>query len=321
VVPEHPEQGDEALMKSPSKLLGTVFLALVLTFLYVPILSVVAYSFNESKMVTLWTQFSFKWYGALLHDQELLEAGWLSLKLAVATACASVFIGTWIGFVLARYRKFKGATLFSAMVSAPMVLPEVIGGLSMLLLFLMLQQLLGWPNGRGMLTIWIGHIMVCLSYVAITIQSRLQSMDSSLLEAAQNLGATPLRAFFDITLPQISQALVASWLLSFTISLDDVIMSAFLSGPGSTPLPLVVLSRIRLGLNPEINALGTLFIVAATAIVLLQNHFMLKRERRLEQEIRQALNCDTQPSATEKSHVSSSTNRETTAEQLQRELA
>lgn len=278
-------------MKGPGKWLGVGFLALVLLFLYGPILSVIVYSFNESKMVTLWTRFSLKWYFEVFHDRELIEAGWLSLKLATATAFASVFIGTWVGFVLARYRKFKGATLFTAMVSAPMVLPEVIAGLSMLLLFLMLQQLFSWPSGRGMLTIWIGHIMVCLSYVAITIQSRLLSIDDSLTEAAQNLGATPLRAFFDITLPQISQALVASWLLSFTISLDDVIMSAFLSGPGATPLPLVVLSRVRLGLNPEINALGTLFIVFVTVIVLLHNHFMLKRERRREQEIRQALSA------------------------------
>lgn len=276
-------------MKRPGKLLGALFLGLVLLFLYVPILSVVAYSFNESKMVTLWTGFSLKWYGELLQDRELIDAAWLSFKLATATAFAAVFVGTWIGFVLARYRRFKGSTLFTAMVSAPMVLPEVIAGLSMLLLFLAMQQLIGWPSGRGMLTIWIGHIMVCLSYVAITIQSRLVSMDQSLAEAAQNLGATPLRVFFDITLPQISQALVASWLLSFTISLDDVIMSAFLSGPGSNPLPLVVLSRVRLGLNPEINALGTLFITAVTIMVLVNNHFMLKRERRREQEIRQAL--------------------------------
>ncbi|BAN50457.1 ABC transporter permease [Metapseudomonas resinovorans] len=275
-------------MKRPGKLLGAAFLGLVLLFLYVPILSVVAYSFNESKMVTLWTGFSLKWYGELLHDRELMDAAWLSLKLATATAFAAVFVGTWIGFVLARYRKFRGSTLFTAMVSAPMVLPEVIAGLSMLL-FLAMQQLIGWPSGRGMLTIWIGHIMVCLSYVAITIQSRLVSMDQSLAEAAQNLGATPLRVFFDITLPQISQALIASWLLAFTISLDDVIMSAFLSGPGSNPLPLVVLSRVRLGLNPEINALGTLFIAAVTVMVLVNNHYMLKRERRREQEIRQAL--------------------------------
>ena len=282
-------------MKRSGKWLGSAFLALVLLFLYIPIISVIVYSFNESKMVTLWTGFSLKWYSQVFQDKELLEAGWLSLKLATATAFAAVFVGTWIGFVLARYRKFKGATLFSAMVSAPMVLPEVIAGLSMLLLFLMLQQLTGWPSGRGMLTIWIGHIMVCLSYVAITIQSRLLSIDDSLIEAAQNLGATPLRAFFDITLPQISQALIASWLLSFTISLDDVIMSAFLSGPGATPLPLVVLSRVRLGLNPEINALGTLFIVFVTVAVLLHNHLMLKRERRREQEIRQALSAGNEP--------------------------
>lgn len=275
-------------MKRPGQLFGAAFLGLVLLFLYLPLLSVIVYSFNESKMVTLWTGFSLKWYGELLRDEELLGAAWLSFKLALATAFAAVFVGTWVGFVLARYRRFKGSTLFTAMVSAPMVLPEVIAGLSLLLLFIAMRQLVGWPDGRGMLTIWIGHIMVCLSYVAITIQSRLIAIDQSLMEAAQDLGASPLRTFFDITLPQISQALIASWLLAFTISLDDVIMSAFLSGPGTSPLPLVVLSRVRLGLNPEINALGTLFITVVAVLVLINNHYMLKRERRREEEIRRA---------------------------------
>jgi putrescine transport system permease protein len=267
-----------------SKLLGSGYLALVFLFLYVPTASVVVYSFNESQLVTLWSGFSVKWYGALTADEELLSAAWASLKIAFATACSSVFVGTWAGFVLFRYRKFRGLTLYTAMINAPLVIPEVIQGISLLLLFVGLQEAFGWP-ARGMLTIWIGHTMLCVSYVAITVHSRLGSMDESLHEAAQDLGATPLRVFFDITLPLISQALISGWLLSFTISIDDVLMTAFLSGPDSTLLPMVVFSRVRLGLNPEINALGTLFIGAVTVGVVVNNHFMLKRQRRRDRDM------------------------------------
>ncbi|SIO70249.1 putrescine transport system permease protein [Burkholderia sp. GAS332] len=265
------------------------FLFLVFMFLYVPMLSVVFYSFNESQLVTVWTGFSFKWYYALTQDTELLNAAVTSLKIAIATAFTSVFIGTWAGFVIANSGRFRGFTLFAAMTNAPLVLPEVIQGISLLLLFVGLQQVTGWPGGRGMVTIWIGHVMLCLSYVAITVQSRLSGMDKSLGEAAQDLGATSLRVFFDVTLPLIAQALISGWLLSFTISMDDIIMSAFLSGPGSTLLPLVVLSRVRLGLNPEINALGTLVIVFVTSAVVVNNHFMLRRLRSRDREISRAL--------------------------------
>jgi putrescine transport system permease protein len=267
-----------------NNLLGNGYLVLVFLFLYVPTASVVFYSFNESQLVTLWSGFSLKWYGALTTDDELVSAAWASLKVALATAFAAVFVGTWAGFVLARFRKFRGLTLFSAMINAPLVIPEVIQGISLLLLFVALQQAVGWP-ARGLLTIWIGHTMLCVSYVAITVQSRLGSMDESLHEAAEDLGATPLRVFFDITLPLISQALISGWLLSFTISIDDVLMTAFLSGPDSTLLPMVVFSRVRLGLNPEINALGTLFIAVVTVGILLNNHFMLKRQRRRDREM------------------------------------
>jgi putrescine transport system permease protein len=265
------------------------FLFLVFLFLYVPMLSVVFYSFNESQLVTVWTGFSFKWYYALTQDTELLNAAVTSLKIAIETAFTSVFIGTWAGFVIANSGRFRGFTLFAAMTNAPLVLPEVIQGISLLLLFVGMQQLTGWSGGRGMVTIWIGHVMLCLSYVAITVQSRLSGMDKSLGEAAQDLGATSLRVFFDVTLPLISQALISGWLLSFTISMDDIIMSAFLSGPGSTLMPLVVLSRVRLGLNPEINALGTLVIVFVTSAVVLNNHFMLRRLRSRDREISRAL--------------------------------
>jgi putrescine transport system permease protein len=271
-------------MNRARRLLGSGYLALVFLFLYVPTATVVVYSFNESQLVMLWSGFSVKWYGALTADPELLSAAWASLQVAFATACSSVFVGTWAGFVLFRYRRFRGLTLYTAMINAPLVIPEVIQGISLLLLFVGLQEAFGWP-ARGMLTIWIGHTMLCVSYVAITVHSRLSGMDESLHEAAQDLGATPLRVFFDITLPLISQALLSGGLLSFTISLDDVLMTAFLSGPDSTLLPMVVFSRVKLGLNPEINALGTLFIGAVTVGVLVNNHFMLKRQRRRDREM------------------------------------
>jgi putrescine transport system permease protein len=275
-------------MTRTNKLLANGYLTLVFAFLYVPTACVVIYSFNESQLVTVWSGLSLKWYGALTTDSELISAAWASLKIALATAFASVLVGTWAGFVLHRFKKFRGLTLFTAMINAPLVIPEVIQGISLLLLFVALQQVVGWP-ARGMFTIWIGHTMLCVSYVAITVHSRLSGMDESLHEAAQVLGATPLRVFFDITLPLISQALISGWLLSFTISLDDVLMTAFLSGPESTLLPIVVFSRVRLGLNPEINALGTLFIAAVTVGVVLNNHLMLKRQRRRETEMSLAL--------------------------------
>jgi putrescine transport system permease protein len=266
------------------KALGNTYLALVFLFLYVPTICVVVYSFNESQLATVWSGFSLKWYAALTTDAELLSAAWASLKIALATAFAAVIVGTWAGFVLARFSRFRGRTLFTAMINAPLVIPEVIQAISLLLLFVALQAAVGWP-ARGMLTIWIGHTMLCVSYVAITVQSRLGAMDESLHEVAQVLGATPLRVFFDITLPLIAQALISGWLLSFTISLDDVLMTAFLSGPDSTLLPIVVFSRAKLGLNPEINALGTLFIAAVTVGVVVNNHLMLKRQRRRDRDM------------------------------------
>jgi putrescine transport system permease protein len=271
-------------MKSAGKRLGNAYLALVFLFLYVPTASVIVYSFNESPLVSLWTGFSTRWYAELAADGEVLSAAWASLQIGVATACAAVLVGTWAGFVLDRFKRFRGLTLYTAMINAPLVIPEVIQGISLLLLFVALQEATGWPE-RGMFTIWIGHTMLCVSYVAITVRSRLAGLDPSLHEAAAVLGATPLRVFFDITLPLISQALVAGWLLSFTISIDDVLMTAFLSGPDSTLLPIVVFSRARLGLNPEINALGTLFIALVTVSVVAGNHLMLKRQRRLEREM------------------------------------
>ncbi|HEV3422443.1 MAG TPA: ABC transporter permease subunit [Paraburkholderia sp.] len=264
----------------PSRILQIVALGIGFLFLYVPIVSLVVYSFNESQLVTVWTRFSTRWYAALLGDDELIAAAWLSLRIGLMTAFASVFIGTWAGFVLARMGRFRGFTLYTGMINAPLVIPEVIQGISLLLLFIEMAKWIGWPAGRGVFTIWIGHVMLCISYVAIIVQSRVRELHPSLEEAALDLGATPLRVFFSITLPLISQALVAGWLLSFTLSIDDLVLSAFLSGPGSTTLPLVVFSRVRLGLNPEMNALATLFIGVVTVGVIVGNHFMQRSERK-----------------------------------------
>ncbi|MBN3726876.1 ABC transporter permease subunit [Burkholderia sp. Ac-20379] len=264
----------------PNRYLRIAALGLGFAFLYIPILSLIVYSFNASQLVTVWSGFSTRWYAALLADDELIAAAWLSLKIGVLTAFASVFIGTWAGFVLARMGRFRGFALYSGMINAPLVIPEVIQGISLLLLFIELAKWIGWPAQRGMFTIWAGHVMLCLSYVAIIVQSRVRELDPSLEEAALDLGATPFKVFFTITLPLISQALVSGWLLSFTLSIDDLVLSAFLSGPGSTTLPLVVFSRVRLGLNPEMNALATLFIVAVTIGVIGANMMMLRRERR-----------------------------------------
>ncbi|HTH59310.1 MAG TPA: ABC transporter permease subunit [Paraburkholderia sp.] len=264
----------------PNRFLQWLALGIGFAFLYIPIVSLIVYSFNESQLVTVWTRFSIRWYVALLHDDELISAAWLSLRIALMTAFASVVIGTWAGFVLARMGRFRGFTLYTAMINAPLVIPEVIQGISLLLLFVEMGKLFGWPAGRGVFTIWIGHVMLCISYVAIIVQSRVRELNPSLEEAALDLGATPLKVFFTITLPLISQALAAGWLLSFTLSIDDLVLSAFLSGPGSTTLPLVVFSRVRLGLNPEMNALATLFILVVTIGVVLGNHFMQRAERR-----------------------------------------
>lgn len=282
-------------MIRPSRPLSVAVLAIGYLFLYVPIISLVVYSFNESKLVTLWSGFSLRWYSALWQDDELISAAWLSLKIAVLTAFASVAIGTWAGFVLARFGRFRGFTLFSGMINAPLVIPEVIQGISLLLLFVALQQLVGWPHGRGLVTIWIGHVMLCMSYVAIIVQSRVKELNKSLEEAALDLGATPLRVFFLITLPLISQALISGWLLSFTLSIDDLVLSAFLSGPGSTTLPLVVFSRVRLGLNPEMNALATLFISFVTIGVIAANLWMQARERKHERDMKLAFAADKAP--------------------------
>ncbi len=254
---------------------GFVIIAMALgfAFLYLPIVSLIVYSFNASKLVTVWGGWSTRWYGELLRDDQILRAAWLSLRIAVATATVAVVLGTLAGLVLARMGRFRGRLLFSGMTSAPLVMPEVITGLSLLLLFVALEDVIGWPRGRGVTTITIAHVTFSMAYVAVVIQSQLANLDQALEEAALDLGARPAKVFCVITLPLIAPALVSGWLLSFTLSLDDLIIASFVAGPGSSTLPMVVFSKVRLGVSPEINALATLFVlvvavgVAAAGIV------------------------------------------------------
>jgi putrescine transport system permease protein len=267
-------------MARPDSWLRPVVLTLGYAFLYVPILCLMVFSFNDSAMMTTWTGFSFKWYGELFNDDALLSAARLSLLIAALTATAAVIIGTWAGYVLARMGRFRGFSLYIGMLSAPLVIPEVVLGISLLLMFVELSSVLGWPAGNGVFTIWVGHVTLCMAYVAVIIQSRVRDLDRSLEEAALDLGATPLRVFFVITLPLILPALVAAWLLAFTLSLDDVVIASFLSGPGYTTLPLEVFSRVRLGLKPEINALATLFMLLVGLFVVLANWMQWRKNTR-----------------------------------------
>ncbi len=230
-------------------------------FLYIPIVSLIIFSFNKSKLVTVWAGFSTKWYGKLLNDPQILGAAWISLKIAFISASLALVLGTLAAFVLVRFRKFHGKNLLSGMITAPLVMPDVIIGLSLLLLFIAMEAIFGWPAGRGLTTIIIAHTTFSMAYVAIVVQSRLVDMDTSLEEAALDLGARPVRVFFDITLPMISPALVSGWLLSFTLSLDDLVIASFVSGPGASTLPMVIFSKVRLGVSPDINALATIIIV------------------------------------------------------------
>lgn len=229
-------------------------------FLYLPILLLVAFSFNDSRLVTVWSGFSFRWYRALAANDRLVEAALLSLRIAAVSATGATILGTLCGFALARLGRFRGRALFAGMVAAPLVMPEVITGLSLLLLFVALDQAFGWPAGRGADTVTIAHITFATAYVAVVVQSRLSDFDTALEEAALDLGARPWKVFLVITLPIIAPALASGWLLAFTLSLDDLVVASFVSGPGATTLPMVVFSALRLGLTPELNALASIII-------------------------------------------------------------
>jgi putrescine transport system permease protein len=249
-------------------------------FLYLPILLVMVYSLNDSRLVSVWGGFSLRWYGELLRNEDVLAAAWLSLRVALVSATAATVLGTLAGLALARAGRFRGRVLFSGMIAAPLVMPEVITGLSLLLLFVSLKALVGWPGGRGATTIAIAHITFCMAYVAVIVQSRLAGMDESLEEAAMDLGGRPLRVLLDITVPLIAPAMVSGWLLAFTLSIDDLVISSFVSGPGATTLPMLIFSKVRLGVTPDINALATLMILVVSVAVAVAGWLMLREERR-----------------------------------------
>jgi len=247
-------------------------------FLYIPIVSVIVYSFNESRLVTVWSGFSLKWWRALPENEEMISAALLSLQIGVVNATVAVILGTFAGVALARYKRFRGRTLFTGLITAPLVMPEVIMGISMLLLFVLLERLFGWPE-RGFATIAIAHITFTTAYVAVIVQSRLVTFDYALEEAAQDLGARPAKVFFVITLPIIAPALVSGWLLAFTLSLDDLVITQFVTGPTNTTLPMLVYSSVRRGVSPEINVLASVIVGIVTIGIVIATIVLQRRER------------------------------------------
>jgi len=254
-----------------------LFLVSIVAFgyalLYVPIVSVVIYSFNDSRLVTLWGGFSLRWYAGLLSDRELLAAALLSLRIAVVSATFATALGALVALALHRVSRLRGRLLLSGMITAPLVMPEIITGLSLLFLFISMADLVGWPASRGATTITIAHVTFSMAYVVVVVRSRLAAMDESLEEAAMDLGGRPVAVFFDITVPMLLPALISGWLLAFTLSLDDLVISSFVSGPGATTLPMFIFAKVRLGVTPDINAITTIIIVlvavaVATAAVL-----------------------------------------------------
>jgi putrescine transport system permease protein len=260
------------------------WLSLGYLFLSLPIVALIVFSFNDSPLPNVWRGFTLKWYEALINDEEILGGLALSLKLAFFTACGSVVLGTLAAFTLVKYKRFMGRTLFSGMINAPLVMPEVIVGLSLLLMLVSAQRAFGFPE-RGWVTIWLGHLLLGMAYATVVIQARLKLLPAQLEEAAMDLGARPWQVFHLVTLPMISQSLMSAWLLTFTLSLDDVVLSAFLQGPGATPLPLVIFSRARLGLNPTVNAVATVTIAVVAVGVILASYLIARAERQRLAEI------------------------------------
>ncbi|WP_020590310.1 ABC transporter permease subunit [Kiloniella laminariae] len=265
-------------MKKRSTFLLSV-LVFGFAFLYVPILSLIFYSFNSSRLATIWGGFSVKWYGELFENDLIIDAALLSFRIAAVSATFSVILGVLAGLALSRFGRFRGRLAFTGMITAPLVMPEVITGLSLLLLFVSMEDLVGWPNGRGVTTITIAHITFSMAYVAVIVQSALSGMEENLEEAAMDLGGKPLRVLWDITLPLLTPAMLAGWLLSFTMSLDDLVIASFVSGPGSSTLPMVIFSKVKLGVTPDINALATLIILAVALGVICAGLIMRHQAR------------------------------------------
>ncbi|MBI2718094.1 MAG: ABC transporter permease subunit [Rhizobiales bacterium] len=264
-------------------------LAFGFAFFYVPILSMIFFSFNRSRLATVWGGFSLQWYGKLFDNAQILNAAILSLKIALLSATLATVLGTLAGIALARFRRFPGRTLFSGLVTAPLIMPEVITGISSLLLFIMMAQWIGWPGSRGFTTITIAHITFSMTYVTTIVQARLQSMDMSVEEAAMDLGSKPWQVLKDVTLPIISPAILSGWLLAFTISIDDVVITNFTTGPGYTTLPILIWSKVRLGVTPDINALATIIVLVVACGVGLSSYLLGRAERRRERDVQMAI--------------------------------
>ena len=261
-----------------NKLFARAWLCLGYAFLYLPIVALIVFSFNDSPLPNVWRGFTLKWYAALPDDREMLAGLWLSLRIAFFTACGSVVLGTLAAFSLVKYKRFTGRTMFSGMVNAPLVMPEVVIGLSLLLMLVSVQRAIGVPE-RGMMTIWFGHLLLGMAYATVVIQARLHDLNPQLEEAAMDLGAKPHQVFYLVTLPMITQSMLSAWLLTFTLSLDDVVLSAFLSGPGATTMPLVIFSRARLGLNPSVNAVAAIIVALVAIGVLVASYLIARAER------------------------------------------
>lgn len=268
------------------KFLKGLILLLVFSFLYIPMIILIVYSFNSSRLVTVWSEFSTKWYFELIHNEALLKAVGLSLSIAAGAASLAIVLGTLAAYAIIRYRRFRGSNLFSFMTTAPLVMPDVITGLALLLLFVGMGQVLGWPTQRGAITIWLAHATFCTAYVTVVISARLRELDRSIEEAALDLGANPLKVFFIITLPMIAPALVSGWLLAFTLSLDDVVIANFVTGPGAMTLPKLVFSKVRLGVDPQVNALATIILLIVGVIGFISWLWMRRAEKRHLREIR-----------------------------------
>ncbi|MES2071921.1 MAG: ABC transporter permease subunit [Pseudomonadota bacterium] len=269
------------------RIFGRAWLSASYAFLYIPIVVLIVFSFNDSRRSMIWNGFTLHWYQELANDAEIISGFGLSLQIAVMTACSSVVLGTFAAFVLNRYRRFTGRTLLSGMLSAPLVMPEVVVGLSLLLMLVSVQRMFGFPR-PGMLTMWIGHTLLGIAYSTVVIQSRLQEVSKSYEEAAMDLGCRPHQVFFLVTLPNITQALAAAWLLTFTLSLDDVVLSAFLTGPGYSTMPIIIFARARLGLDPRVNAIATLTILVVSAGVILSSLYLARVERSRQKQISMA---------------------------------
>jgi putrescine transport system permease protein len=272
------------MSQASNKLFAKGWMIAVYVFLYLPIITLIVFSFNDSKLVTVWSHASMRWYSALMHDSDLISAVFLSLKIAFLSALMSVFFGTFTAFALHRYSHFRGRTLLSSMASTPLVMPDVIVGLSLLLMLVSIQHWLGFPE-RGLFTILLGHALLGTAYAAVVVSSRLREMDGRLDEAAMDLGCKPLQVFTLVTFPLLLPALVSAFLLTFTLSFDDVVLSSFLSGPGYSTMPMVIFSRARLGLNPTINAVATVTIVVVTIAVVASSFYQSHQERKRKREV------------------------------------